>query len=150
MKLFITRVFLRALFVLFAACVVCASSLWADEHNFTPVTTPNGKTLPYRMDGEVKVFELTVGVCKHEIAPGMIINAWCYNDMTPGPTIEAVEGDRVRILVTNKLPEITSVHWHGILLPSGMDGVTGSLFVTRIRTRSPSTASIVGPGVISL
>jgi len=48
-----------------------------------------------------------------------------YNGSTPGPTIEAVEGDRVRIYVTNKLPERTSVHWHGILLPNGMDGVAG-------------------------
>ena len=55
----------------------------------------------------------------------MIVNCWGYNGSTPGPTIEAVEGDRVRILVTNKLPERTSVHWHGILLPNGMDGVAG-------------------------
>ena len=52
-------------------------------------------------------------------------NCWGYNGQTPGPTIEAVEGDRVRILVTNKLPERTSVHWHGVLLPNGMDGVAG-------------------------
>ena len=50
---------------------------------------------------------------------------WGYNGSTPGPTIEAVEGDRVRIYVTNRLPEHTSIHWHGILLPSGMDGVGG-------------------------
>jgi FtsP/CotA-like multicopper oxidase with cupredoxin domain len=62
---------------------------------------------------------------KRELAPGMIIDAWGYNGITPGPTIEAFEGDRVRILVTNKLPEPTSVHWHGVLLPNGMDGVSG-------------------------
>jgi FtsP/CotA-like multicopper oxidase with cupredoxin domain len=55
----------------------------------------------------------------------MVINAWGYNGSTPGPTIEAVEGDRVRLVVTNKLPERTSAHWHGILLPNGMDGVAG-------------------------
>ena len=55
----------------------------------------------------------------------MIVNTWGYNGSTPGPTIEAVEGDRVRLFVTNKLPERTSVHWHGILLPNGMDGVSG-------------------------
>lgn len=97
----------------------------AANPEYTPVVTPNGATLPYKMDGKVKVFELTVEVCRQEIAPGMVINAWCYNGRTPGPTIEAVEGDRVRILVTNKLPEATAVHWHGILLPSGMDGVQG-------------------------
>ncbi len=92
---------------------------------YTPVVTPNGDTLSWKMENGVKVFHLTVEPCKWEVAPGMTINAWCYNGRTPGPTIEAVEGDRVRILVTNKLPEATAVHWHGILLPSGMDGVQG-------------------------
>ena len=98
----------------------------AGELPYTPVVTPNGSTLPWTLDQDgAKLFQLTVGECKHEIAPGMVINAWCYNDQTPGPTIEAVEGDRVRILMTNKLPEMTAVHWHGIFLPSGMDGVAG-------------------------
>ncbi len=93
---------------------------------YMPVITPNGSTLPWTMaeDG-VKVFHLTIDQCKHEIAPGMTINAWCYNGQTPGPTIEAVEGDRVRIFVTNKLPEQSAVHWHGVRLPNGMDGVSG-------------------------
>lgn len=93
--------------------------------NYPPVTTPNGASLPFEMDHGVKVFHLVAEVIKHEMAPGMVINAWGYNGSTPGPTIEAVEGDRVRILVENKLPEPTSVHWHGIYLPSGMDGVSG-------------------------
>src|SRR5262245_40429403 len=76
-----------------------------DAVPYTPIVTPNGSTLPFTMEGGVKVFRLTVGKCRHEIAPGMVINAWCYNGQTPGPTIEAVEGDRVRILVTNELPE---------------------------------------------
>ncbi|MHB2025942.1 MAG: multicopper oxidase family protein [Elusimicrobiota bacterium] len=92
---------------------------------YTPVITPNGSSLPWKMENGVKVFHLIAAPCKHEIAPGMIINAWCYNGQTPGPTIEAVEGDRVRILVTNHLPEQTSVHWHGVILPNGMDGVGG-------------------------
>ncbi len=94
--------------------------------SYNPVITPNGSTLSWTSaeDG-VKVFHLTVEACKHEIAPGMVINAWCYNGQTPGPTIEAVEGDRVRIFVTNKLPEQTAVHWHGVLVPNGMDGVSG-------------------------
>ncbi len=92
---------------------------------YTPVVTPNGSTLPWTMVGGVKEFRLTVEEIEWEMAPGMIIKAWGYNGQTPGPTIEAVEGDRVRILVTNKLPEPTAVHWHGIFLPSGMDGVAG-------------------------
>ena len=92
---------------------------------YVPVVTPNGSTLPYKLDHGVKVFHLVAEQVKREIAPGMVINAWGYNGQTPGPTIEAVEGDRVRILVTNHLPEDTSVHWHGVLLPNGMDGVQG-------------------------
>ena len=92
---------------------------------YTPVITPNGSTLPWKMVDGVKEFHLTAEEIDWEIAPGMKIKAWGYNGRTPGPTIEAVEGDRVRILVTNKLPEPTAVHWHGVLLPSGMDGVTG-------------------------
>ena len=77
------------------------------------------------MKDGVKEFHLIAEPVKHEMAPGMLVNAWGYNGRTPGPTIEAVEGDRVRFLVTNRLPEHTSVHWHGIFLPSGMDGVGG-------------------------
>ena len=90
-----------------------------------PVETPNGTTLPFETVGGVKVFRLVAEPVQRELAPGLVINAWGYNGQTPGPTIEAVEGDRVRILVTNKLPEATSVHWHGVILPNGMDGVAG-------------------------
>ncbi|MGH9886390.1 MAG: multicopper oxidase family protein, partial [bacterium] len=64
-------------------------------------------------------------VVRHQIAPGLDMEAWGYNGSTPGPVIEAVTGDRVRIYVTNHLPEPTSIHWHGILVPYGMDGVAG-------------------------
>jgi FtsP/CotA-like multicopper oxidase with cupredoxin domain len=91
----------------------------------TPVITPNGASLPYRMAGGVKEFHLTAEPVKREFMDGFTVNCWGYNGMSPGPTIEAVEGDRVRLLVTNKLPEGTSIHWHGVILPNGMDGVTG-------------------------
>lgn len=92
---------------------------------YNPVVTLNGSTLPWRMERGVKVFHLIAEPVQREFAPGMVVNCWGYNGQTPGPTIEAVEGDRVRILVTNKLPEHTTVHWHGIHLPNGMDGVGG-------------------------
>lgn len=92
---------------------------------YVPVDTLGGKTLPYRLDNGVKVFHLIAEPVSHEIAPGMVVKAWGYNGVTPGPTIEAVEGDRVRLIVTNKLGEHTTVHWHGLFLPSGMDGVGG-------------------------
>ena len=71
---------------------------------YTPVVTLNGSTLPWKMADGVKEFHLTAEEVEWEMAPGMKIKAWGYNGQTPGPTIEAVEGDRVRILVTNKLP----------------------------------------------
>jgi FtsP/CotA-like multicopper oxidase with cupredoxin domain len=89
------------------------------------VTTPNGSTLPWKVVRGVKVGHLVAMPVKHTFAPGLEVEAWGYNGATPGPTIEAVEGDRVRLYVTNRLPEPTSVHWHGVILPNGMDGVSG-------------------------
>ena len=92
---------------------------------YNPVVTLNGWSLPWRMNNGVKEFHLVVEPVVREFAPGMNVNMWGFNGSSPGPTIEAVEGDRVRIFVTNKLPEPTSIHWHGILVPNGMDGVSG-------------------------
>jgi FtsP/CotA-like multicopper oxidase with cupredoxin domain len=93
--------------------------------DYTPVVTPNGWTLPYKVIDGVKVFHLIAEPVQNAFAPGLVGECWGYNGTTPGPTIEVVEGDRVRIYVSNRLPEPTSVHWHGILLPNGMDGLAG-------------------------
>ena len=92
---------------------------------YNPVVTLNGWTLPWRMNKGVKEFHLIAEPVVREIAPGMKANLWGYNGQSPGPTIEVVEGDKVRLFVTNKLPEHTSIHWHGQRLPNGMDGVAG-------------------------
>jgi manganese oxidase len=92
---------------------------------YNPVVTLNGWTLPWRMNQGVKEFHLIAEPVVREMAPGFKAHLWGYNGQSPGPTIEVVEGDRVRIYVTNKLPEHTSVHWHGQRLPNGMDGVSG-------------------------
>ncbi|HUE09556.1 MAG TPA: multicopper oxidase domain-containing protein, partial [Steroidobacteraceae bacterium] len=92
---------------------------------YQPVATLNGWTLPWRMRGGVKEFHLVAEPVIREIAPGMRANLWGYNGQSPGPTIEVVEGDRVRMYVTNRLREATSIHWHGQRLPNGMDGVSG-------------------------
>ncbi|MEO8158430.1 MAG: copper oxidase [Betaproteobacteria bacterium] len=92
---------------------------------YHPVVTLNGWTLPWRMNNGVKEFHLIAEPVVREIAPGMKANLWGYNGQSPGPTIEVVEGDRVRLFVTNKLPEFTTIHWHGQRLPNGMDGVGG-------------------------
>ncbi len=93
--------------------------------DYQPVVTLNGWTLPFRMNNGVKEFHLVAEPVERELAEGTIAYLWGYNGQSTGPTIEAVEGDRVRIYVTNKLPEHTTVHWHGLILPSGMDGVGG-------------------------
>jgi FtsP/CotA-like multicopper oxidase with cupredoxin domain len=92
---------------------------------YNPVVTLNGWTLPWRMKNGWKEYHLIAEPVKREIAPGMVANLWGYNGQSPGPTLECVEGDKLRIFVTNKLPEHTTIHWHGILLPNGMDGVGG-------------------------
>jgi FtsP/CotA-like multicopper oxidase with cupredoxin domain len=103
-----------------------APPLWPESGtSYQPVVTLNGWTLPPRLRDGVKEYHLVAERVKREFAPGMVVNCWGYNGSTPGPTIEAVEGDRVRIYVTNRLPEHTSIHWHGIRLPNGMDGVGG-------------------------
>ena len=93
--------------------------------DYRPVVVPNGAKLPWKVVDGVKVFHLVAEEVEHEFAPGLKATCWGYNGHVHGPTIEAVEGDRVRIYVTNRLPAPTTVHWHGILLPNGMDGVGG-------------------------
>jgi manganese oxidase len=92
---------------------------------YNPVVTLNGWTAPWRLNNGVKEFHLVAEPVEREIAPGMVARLWGYNGQSPGPTIEVVEGDRVRLFVTNRLPEPTTIHWHGQRLPNGMDGVAG-------------------------
>ena len=82
-----------------------ASPLMPDSgRSYTPVVTLNGWTLPWRMNNGVKEFHLVAEPVVREVAPGFKVNMWGYNGQSPGPTIEVVEGDRVRIFVTNRLP----------------------------------------------
>lgn len=105
---------------------VAAAPPTAPKSNGAPrVVTPNGSALPLRDVGGVKVGHLVAESVEHEFASGLRAQCWGYNGGTPGPTIEATEGDRLRLYVTNRLPEPTSVHWHGLILPNGMDGVAG-------------------------
>jgi len=115
---------------------------------YNPVVTLNGWTLPFRMKNGVKEFHLVAEPVVREMAPGFSVNMWGYNGQSPGPTIEVVEGDKVRIFVTNKLPEHTTIHWHGQRLPNGMDGVgglnqkqipVGKTFVYEFEARRPGT-----------
>jgi FtsP/CotA-like multicopper oxidase with cupredoxin domain len=91
-----------------------------------PVETPDVSKLPWRMDGNVKEFHLIAEPVKQEIFPGRIVDLWGYNGSAPGPTIQVNQGDSVRIIVDNHLPEATSMHWHGFEISNEMDGAPGS------------------------
>jgi manganese oxidase len=96
-----------------------------EGRDYQPTVTPNGATLPWKLVHGVKVYHLTAEEVSHEFAPGLEAKCWGYNGRVHGPTLEAVEGDRVRVYVTNRLEAPTTIHWHGVYLPNGMDGVGG-------------------------
>ena len=87
-----------------------------------PAEARGDRTLEPRLEGAVKVFDLKVSVIEWNILPDQSVEAYAFNQQVPGPRIRVTEGDRVRINVTNHLPEATSVHWHGMILPNRMDG----------------------------
>ena len=95
------------------------------HRDYTPVVVPNGTKAPWKIVKGVKVFHLVAEEYEHEFAPGLKAFCWGYNKQVNGPVLEMVEGDHVRIYVTNRLIAPTSVHWHGFLIPNGMDGVGG-------------------------
>ena len=101
----------------------------ATESASPGVITPDLAKLPWKMDNGVKVFNLTAEVVNREflpessMGPAKVVDVWGYNGSMPGPTIEVNEGDRVRIIFKNNLPEATTVHWHGLEVPLEMDGV---------------------------
>ncbi len=104
---------------------VAAQPLGLPDEHYRPVIVPSGATVPFRISAGAKVFHLVAKEFEHSFAPGLSALCWGYNGQVNGPVIEAVEGDIVRIYVTNELPAPTTVHWHGFILPNGMDGVSG-------------------------
>lgn len=91
----------------------------------TPVVTTDVGDLPYEMDGDVKVFRLTAHVIRQQIAPQKTIDVWGFNGSAPGPTIQVTQGDKVRVIFKNELPEPSSIHWHGFEDTIGNDGMPG-------------------------
>ncbi len=79
-------------------------------------------------------FTFTAAATRWEISPGVAVSAYAYNGTLPGPEIHVREGDLLRITLINRLPEPTTIHWHGVPVPNGMDGVPGV------------TAPVVQPG----
>ncbi len=93
----------------------------------TPVVTTDVGDLPFELDGEVKVFRLTAHVFQRQIAPNKTIDVWGFNGSAPGPTIQVTQGDKVRVILKNDLPEATSLHWHGFedtIADDGMPGIS--------------------------
>jgi len=88
-----------------------------------PMTAPDLADLPFELDGGVKVFKLVAEPVKRKIAPFKTIDVWGYNGNCPGPSIQVQQGDRVRVIFENRLPEATSIHWHGLEVPIEQDGV---------------------------
>jgi FtsP/CotA-like multicopper oxidase with cupredoxin domain len=90
-----------------------------------PVVTTDVGDLPFEMDGDTKVFRLTAHVFKRQIAPDKTIDVWGFNGSAPGPTIQVTQGDKVRVIFKNELPEPSSIHWHGFEDRIGNDGMPG-------------------------
>ena len=90
-----------------------------------PVTALDTPKLPFKMVNGVKEFELHCTPVTREFLPGYPMTVWGYNGSMPGPLVEAYQGDRVRFIVHNDLPEPTTIHWHGLELPTQYDGVPG-------------------------
>jgi manganese oxidase len=87
-----------------------------------PADARGDQPLEPRLEGGVKVFELDTSMIRWNILPGVQVAAYAFNRQLPGPRIRITEGDHVRMIVTNNLPEATTVHWHGLILPNAMDG----------------------------
>ncbi|MBI1353658.1 MAG: multicopper oxidase domain-containing protein [Acidobacteria bacterium] len=90
-----------------------------------PVEVPGVPKLPFEVVDGAKEFHLVAEPVRVELVKGRVMDLWGYNGSMPGPTIEVHQGDRVRIVFENRLPEMTTVHWHGLEVPIEMDGVPG-------------------------
>ncbi|MGH9657348.1 MAG: multicopper oxidase family protein [Bryobacteraceae bacterium] len=90
-----------------------------------PVETPDLPKLPHKLIDGVKEFHLIAEVVRTEFMPGRVADAWGFNGSVPGPTIEINQGDRVRVIFENRLPEMSAVHWHGFEVPMEQDGSVG-------------------------
>ena len=87
-----------------------------------PVDARGDQPLEARLDNGVKVYDIEASVIEWNILPNERMMAYAFNRQVPGPRITLTEGDHVRFNVTNNLPEPTTIHWHGLLLPNAMDG----------------------------
>ena len=112
----------------FAAIVLSATVV--EAQTLQPAGWDAGVKLPEAVDTnpDPKIVEITLEsrVAPLEIAPGVRTDAWTYNGGLPGPLIRVRRGDRLIVHFSNRLPESTTVHWHGVQVPIEMDGVPGA------------------------
>ena len=87
----------------------------------------------FRAQVGVNIFHLEISVIRWQILPRAAVDAFAYNGQIPGPRLRVTEGDHVRIIVHCQLPETTTIHWHGLILPNNMDGPA---FITQDPIRS--------------
>jgi FtsP/CotA-like multicopper oxidase with cupredoxin domain len=81
--------------------------------------------IPSRAGAAARTILLEARETRWELAPGRTVQAMTYDGTVPGPEIRAREGERLRIVFTNRLTEPTTIHWHGVDVPNAMDGVPG-------------------------
>jgi hypothetical protein len=109
----------------FGAALLGGRSTAQTSRARAPFETPDLPKLPYKIVDGWKEFHLIAEPVRTEILPGRFLDAWGYNGSVPGPTLEADQGDKVRVIFENRLPEMTAVHWHGFEVPMEMDGSVG-------------------------
>lgn len=117
-----------------------------------PVDARGDQLLEPTMDGDVKVFQLEASVIEWNILDYERVMAYAFNHQVPGPRIRLTVGDRVRIRITNHLPEPTTVHWHGLIVPNAMDGSGGdhagsdpARRLVRLRVHCPPGGDVLLP-----
>jgi len=117
------RQFLRGAALAGTTFATAGSARAARRESPLPVVTPDLPSLPHTLENGVKVFHLAAEPVKRRIVPFKTMDVWGYNGTSPGPAIQVNQGDRVRIVFENRLPESTTIHWHGLEVGIEMDGV---------------------------
>lgn len=125
-------------FVAIIAAVVFSSSEGLTSHKAAQAILPSGQAQLPEPGGSVRTFQLTAAPATLELKVGLRVPVWAYNGTVPGPELRVKVGDLVRVQLTNNLPAGTTIHWHGLVVPNGQDGVAG---VTQDVTRSGGTAT---------
>jgi FtsP/CotA-like multicopper oxidase with cupredoxin domain len=134
----VTGLRLAAALVVLLAADACAYSGQGSTGPALPPIGPSGGASAPAPGGAIRHFDLTAAPLALQLGPGVKAQAWAYNGQVPGPALRVVEGDLVVVTLHNRLPEGTSIHWHGLAVPTGQDGVAG---VTQDATPPGATAT---------